>query len=141
MLSCFISISFDLSLLVFDINQKENVMSPKYNFTSHVQLVHDWIIANKPLLFRLNKSENDTNIFIAAGMFLNAGAALDFKTAEEYKIYITCTGTSSTESFLTIRILDKSVTTPYSVPGMVFNIKVKRGYKMCFDYKFSYMYA
>lgn len=57
-------------------------------------------------------------------MFLNAGAALDFKTVEEYKIYITCTGTSSTESFLTVRILDKSVTTPYTVPGMTFNNKL-----------------
>uniref|UniRef100_K1QG92 Protocadherin-11 X-linked n=1 Tax=Magallana gigas TaxID=29159 RepID=K1QG92_MAGGI len=62
--------------------------------------------------FRLDDYLNGT-----AGMFLNAGAALDFKTVEEYKIYITCTGTSSTESFLTVRILDKSVTTPYTVPA------------------------
>lgn len=57
-------------------------------------------------------------------MFLNAGAALDFKTVEEYKISITCTGMSSTESFMTVRILDKSVTTPYTVPGMTFNNKL-----------------
>nr|XP_034331763.1 uncharacterized protein LOC109621096 [Crassostrea gigas] len=62
--------------------------------------------------FRLDDYLNGT-----AGMFLNAGAALDFKTVEEYKISITCTGMSSTESFMTVRILDKSVTTPYTVPA------------------------
>lgn len=55
-------------------------------------------------------------------MFLNADAELDFKTTEEYKIFVTCTGTSSMESFLTIRILDKSVTTPYTVPGMTLKL-------------------
>lgn len=57
-------------------------------------------------------------VFLAAGVFLNADAELDFKTTEEYKIFVTCTGTSSMESFLTVRILDKSVTTPYTVPGI-----------------------
>lgn len=62
--------------------------------------------------FRLDDYMNGT-----AGVFLNGDAELDFKTTEEYKMFITCTGTSSVESFLTIRILDKSVTTPYTVPA------------------------
>lgn len=62
--------------------------------------------------FRVDDYLNGT-----AGVFLNADAELDFKTTEEYKIFVTCTGTSSMESFLTVRILDKSVTTPYTVPA------------------------
>lgn len=52
-------------------------------------------------------------------MFLNADADLDFKRIEEYKLFVTCTGTSSMESLLTIRIIEKSVTTTYIVPGMI----------------------
>ncbi|XP_065927927.1 uncharacterized protein [Magallana gigas] len=62
--------------------------------------------------FRVDDYLNGT-----AGVFLNVDAELDFKTTEEYKIFVTCTGTSSMESFLTVRILDKSVTTPYTVPA------------------------
>ncbi|XP_061177187.1 uncharacterized protein LOC133185912 [Saccostrea echinata] len=61
--------------------------------------------------FRLDDYMNGS-----AAVYLNADSQLDFNTAEEYKMFITCTGSSSLESILTIRILDKSVTTPYSVP-------------------------
>ncbi|XP_048756447.2 uncharacterized protein LOC125667124 [Ostrea edulis] len=62
--------------------------------------------------FRLDDYQNGS-----AAVYLNADSVLDFDTAEEYKMFITCTGSSSLESVLTIRILDKSVTTPYTVPA------------------------
>eukprot|EP00105_Crassostrea_gigas_P046316 XP_019930464.1 PREDICTED: uncharacterized protein LOC105347825 [Crassostrea gigas] len=64
--------------------------------------------------FRLDDYLNGT-----AGVFLNADADLDFKRIEEYKLFVTCTGTSSMESLLTIRIIEKSVTTTYIVPGII----------------------
>lgn len=74
-------------------------------------------------------------------MFLNADAELDFKTTEEYKIFVTCTGTSSMESFLTVRILDKSVTTPYTVPGIFLKLFTLLVSECEFFFSFSKSYA
>lgn len=80
-------------------------------------------------------------VFLAAGVFLNADAELDFKTTEEYKIFVTCTGTSSMESFLTVRILDKSVTTPYTVPGIFLKLFTLLVSECEFFLSFSKSYA
>ncbi|XP_062566951.1 uncharacterized protein LOC134229255 [Saccostrea cucullata] len=62
--------------------------------------------------FRLDDYMNGS-----AAVYLNPDSVLDFNTVEEYKMFITCTGSTPLESVLTIRILDKSVTTPYTVPA------------------------
>ncbi|XP_062566956.1 uncharacterized protein LOC134229260 [Saccostrea cucullata] len=53
--------------------------------------------------FRLDDYMNGT-----AAVYLNADSKLDFNTVEEYNMTITCNGSTSLESGLTIRILDKS---------------------------------